>query len=277
MAFKDKLNKIISKNNSLLCVGLDTELEKIPKHLLGSVNPIFDFNKAIIDSTHDLVCVYKPNIAFYEALGIEGLKQLKQTIEYLKNNYSDIPILLDMKRGDIGNTASMYAKAAYEYWGVDSATVYPYLGYDSIEPYLKYTDKLTILLIKTSNPDSVMFQDMKVGGEPFYLAMAKKIQKWENNNFGLFVGATYPEELKQVRELFSDRIFLSAGIGAQGGQAEKAVRAGVDKNGKGIMFNATRSIIYASNGLDFVEKAREEAIKLRDQINKYRNPVSSRA
>lgn len=270
MKFKDKLNKIIQKNNSLVCLGLDPDLEKIPSNLNESSDVIFEFNKTIIDVTYDLVAAYKPNIAFYEAYGIEGLRQLKQTMEYITSNYPQIPVILDMKRGDIGNTASMYAKAVFDYWQADAVTVYPYLGYDSMKPFFKYKNKLTILLIKTSNPDSGMFQDMKVGKEPFYLAMAKKIQKWQDDNFGLFVGATYPEELKKIREIFPDKVFLSAGIGAQSGQIEKAVQAGIDKSGGGIVFNASRSIIYASSGLDFADRSREEAIKLRQEINKYR-------
>lgn len=270
MIFRQKLEQIINKNNSLLCIGLDPQLSELPKHLLEKKEPIFDFNKAIIDATHDLVCAYKPNIAFYEAYGIEGLKQLKKTIEHLKKNYFDIPIVLDAKRGDIGNTAKMYAKSAFEYWEADAVTVYPHLGLDSLLPFFEYKDKLIILLIKTSNPDSGMFQDLPVNGKPYYLALAEKIKKWNYENTGILVGATYPKELKELRMIFPGKIFLSAGFGAQKGAVEQAVQAGIDKNKSGIMFNASRSILYKSAGVDFAQKAREEGIRLKQDINQFR-------
>jgi len=255
--FLKKLDKAILKNKSLLCIGLDPDQEKIKKESL------FSFNKKIIDKTADFVCVYKPNIAFYEAAGIEGLSELKKTITYLKKNYPHIPIILDAKRADIPNTARMYAKAAFEYWKADAVTVYPHLGFDSIEPFLAYKDKLIILLIKTSNPDSGMFQNLMTKNGPYYLEMASLISKWNYRNFGIFVGATYPQQLRELRGIFPDRIFLSAGIGAQKAQIKDAVRAGVDKNGKGIIFNASRSIIYAQD-------PKSAAQNLRDEINKYR-------
>lgn len=258
MDFKTKFSKIVKKNNSLLCIGLDPEIEKIPNNF-----SIFKFNKSIIDATSNLVCAYKPNIAFYEAQGLSGLIQLKKTIEYLQTKYSDIPIVLDCKRGDVPNTARMYAKSIYEYWGVDATTVFPHIGLDSIEPYLDYKDKLTILLIKTSNPDSNMFQDLNVDGTPFYKKIAEEVSSWKKKDIGIFVGATYPEQLKEIRKIFPDAIFLSAGIGEQKAQTEKAVRAGLDKNGAGIMFNASRSIIYSQD-------PGKSAKNLRDEINKYR-------
>lgn len=271
MNFQKKLLNITKKNNSLLCIGLDTEIQKLPKHLLSKDSPIHEFNKQIIDNTFDLVCCYKPNIAFYEAYGIEGLKSLKKTIEYLQKNYPEIPILMDAKRADIGNTAKMYAKALYEYWDVDATTVYPYLGLDTLTPFFEYKDKCTILLIKTSNPDSKVFQNLKVNNKkPLYLAIAKEITKWKYPNIGLFVGATYPKELKDVRNLFPDKPFLTAGIGAQNAETEKAVKAGIDKNGNNLICNNSRVIIYASNGKDFAEAARQKAKELRDEINKYR-------
>lgn len=263
MKFKQKLEKVIKKNNSLLCVGLDPELSKIPSAFLKKKNPIFEFNKTIINATYDLVCVYKPNIAFYEAYGIEGLQQLKQTIEYLKSNYSEIPIVLDAKRADIGNTAKMYAKSVFEYWQADAVTVYPHLGKDTVLPFLEYKDKLTILLLKTSNPDSGMFQNAPVNGKPYYLFLAEAIKKWNYDNIGIFVGATYPKEMKDLRTLFPDKIFLSAGLGAQSAEIGRAVKAGINSEKSGIMFNASRSILYAKN-------PREEADKLRNKINKYR-------
>ena len=263
MDFKQKLEKIIKKNNSLLCIGLDPDLEKVPNKFLKKNDPIFEFNKTIIDATHDLVCVYKPNIAFYEAYGLDGLKQLKLTIEYLKNNYPEIPIVLDAKRADIPNTAKSYAKSVFEYWNSDAVTVYPNLGLDSVLPFLEYKDKLTILLLKTSNPDSGTFQNINIGNEPYYLKMAKVIKGWGYDNFGLFVGATYPKELKAIRDIFPDRIFLSAGMGAQSAEIGKAVKAGIDNQKSGIMFNASRSIIYSKD-------PRNRASNLKKEINKYR-------
>lgn len=263
MTFRQKVEKIIKKNNSLLSIGLDPNLEKFPKHILKKKNPIFEFNKKIIDATHDLVCVYKPNIAFYEAHGIDGLKQLKQTFEYLQSNHPEIPIILDAKRADIENTARMYAKSVFEYWDADGVTVFPHLGLDSLMPFLNYENKLTILLLKTSNPDSSMFQNLLVNGKPYYLEMAKKIRTWNYPNIGFFVGATYPQELKELRSLFPNSIFLSAGLGAQSAEIEKAVRAGINKDKNGIMFNASRSILYSKN-------PRTEAKKLKNEINKYR-------
>lgn len=269
--FKQKLDSAITKNNSLLCVGLDTDIKKIPSHLKNESESLFIFNKAIIDATADLVCSYKPNIAFYEAVGIDGLTQLKKTIEYIHEKYPEIPVILDAKRADVPNTAKMYAKALYEYWQADAATVYPYLGRDTIEPYLSYKDHCTILLIKTSNPDSGMFQDAPTkDGTPLYLKVAEEIAKWHIPHIGLFVGATYPEELGEVRKLFPDSPILTAGIGAQGAKTEAAVKAGVDKNGGNFICNNSRQIIYAGNGADFAQKAREKAQEIRDIINSYR-------
>lgn len=270
MNFKQKLERIIKKNNSLLCIGLDTDLEKIPKHLLVESDPIFAFNKVIIDNTANLVCSYKPNIAFYEAYGIDGLHSLKKTIDYIKYNLKDVPIILDAKRGDIGNTAKMYAKSAFDYWKVDAVTVNPILGLDSIKPFLEYKNNLTILLIKTSNPDSKMFQDICVNKEPYYLKMAKIIRGWKYENIGIFVGATYPKELELIRKIFPDKIFLSAGLGAQKAEIQKAVIAGIDNSKKGTIFNASRSIIFASSSPNFAKIARAKAQETRDLINSIR-------
>jgi len=256
--FQDKFQKIVAKNNSLLCVGLDPELAKLTKN-----QSLFEFDKSIINATADLVCAYKPNIAFYEAYGLDGLDHLKQTIEYLKKNYDEIPIILDAKRADIANTAKMYATAIFDFWSADATTVYPHLGFDSLEAFFAYKQKLTIVLIKTSNPDASTFQNLKVDGEPYYMKVAKEIKKWDKPNLGIFVGATYPQDLKNVRKLFPNNIILSAGFGAQKGKIKEAVKAGVDKTGGGIIFNASRSIIYSQN-------PKKEAQKLRDEINKYR-------
>ncbi|MBI3341851.1 orotidine-5'-phosphate decarboxylase [Candidatus Curtissbacteria bacterium] len=258
MTFKQKFQNIVKKNNSLVCVGLDPESEKLP----GGISQ-FEFNKQVIDATHDLVCAYKPNSAFYEAAGIEGLQSLRDTIAYLKKEHPEVPIVLDAKRGDIGNTAKMYATAAFDVYGADAVTVYPHLGRDSLEPFFSYQDKLVIVLFKTSNPDSGTFQNLKVDGVNYYLKVAQEIKSWGIGNLGVFVGATYPEEMKSLRDLFPDEIFLSAGIGAQGAEIEQIVKAGIDKNGEGIMFNASRSIIFDKD-------PRTAAQKLRDEINKYR-------
>lgn len=271
MNFQQKLNQIIKKNNSLLCIGLDTEFDKLPKHLLNSSDPTFEFNKEIIDQTYQLVCAYKPNIAFYEAYGIDGLKSLKKTIDYLKKKYPQIPIILDAKRGDIGNSTKMYAKAIFEFWGVDATTVYPYLGLDSIQPFLEYKNQCTILLVKTSNPDAKTFQDQKIDGEPFFIKIAKEIKKWKFENIGLFVGATYPEELGRIRKLFPDSPILTAGLGAQGAQTKKAITSGIDKAGGNLICNNSREIIYASVDENFAEKSREKAKEMKETINKYRN------
>lgn len=265
MNFQDKLNAITKKNNSLLCVGLDPDLDKIPERFKDKQDPLHEFNKWIIEQTFDLVNVFKPNIAFYEAYGIEGLSSLKKTIEYLKNEHPEIPIILDAKRADIPNTAERYAKAIYEYWDTDATTVYPHLGKDTILPFLKYKNKCTILLIKTSNPNSGMIQNLKTdpGGIPYYLRLAQEVKQWNLPNIGLFVGATYPDELKQVRGLFSNSAFLTAGLGAQNAEVEQAIKAGVDKNGINLTCNNSREILYS-------EDPRAKALEIRDLINKFR-------
>lgn len=270
MNFKNKLKKIQKKNNSLVCCGLDVDLEKISNCVIKRKNPIFSFNREIIDATCDLVCAYKPNIAFYEAGGVNGLKALKETIDYLRKNYSDIPIILDAKRGDIGNTAKKYAQAIFDYWKVDAATIFPFLGYDSVKPFLKPKSNFVIFLIRTSNPDAKQFQDPKVKNERYYLYMAKIIKKWKEKNFGVFCGATYPKELKKIRSLFPARPILTAGIGAQGGKAKLAVKAGVDKDGLNLICNSSRSIIYAGKGKNFAKKARIACERLKEEINRHR-------
>lgn len=272
MSFKQKLEKITKNNNSLLCIGLDPDLEKIPKHLLKENDSIFSFNKIIIDSTFDLVCSYKPNIAFYEAYGEKGHNSLKKTIEYLQAKYPEIPIILDAKRADIASTSKMYARAVFDYFGADAVTVYPYLGLDAIKPFLDYKNKLIILLIKTSNPDSGVFQSLKIGNSnlPLYLTMANEIKKWNFLNIGLFVGATYPEELGNVRKIFPTIPILTAGIGVQGAQAQKTIKAGIDTGGNNLICNNSREVIYADNGEHFAKKVRIKAKDIRNIINMYR-------
>jgi len=273
MNFKNKLEKAVHRNDSLVCVGLDTDSKKIPKIFSKKPNPVFEFNKAIIDSTADLVCAYKPQIAFYAAEGEKGLKALKSTVDYLKKTYPQIPIIGDAKRGDIGNTAAKYAEEIFDWFGFDAVTVNPYLGFDSIEPFLKREDKGIIILCRTSNPGAADFQDLKIKGAPLYQIVAKKIVKW-NKDFGnclMVVGATWPGQLKEIRKIAPDIPFLVPGIGAQGGDIEAAVKNGQDKSGAGLIINSSRGIIYASDGPDFAKAARAEAEKLRNEINKYRN------
>lgn len=270
MDFSKKLLSIQDKNNSLLCVGLDPDPPLQGVSFKGGKDSLFVFGKRVVDLTADLVCAFKPNIAFYEAEGIDGLTQLKKTVEYIKKNYPRVPIILDAKRADIANTAKMYAKSIFDYWDADATTVYPHLGLDSLEPFLSYKDKCTFLLIKTSNPDSSTFQNIETNTGPYYLAMANQIKKWGKKNIGVFVGATYPNEMHKLRQIFPDKIFLSAGVGAQNAKLKKIVQAGIDGNKRGIIqrkalliFNASRSIIYSKD-------PKSAAQQLRDEINKYR-------
>lgn len=269
MDYKKKLEKKW-REKRFVCLGLDPEIEKIPQKIKKKYkNPkdiIFNFNKEIIDSTVDIVATYKPNSAFYEAWGQDGWETLKLTVDYIRDNFPDMPIILDAKRADIGNTSRMYAKAAFEYFNADSVTVYPHVGRDALEPFFEYKDKTTIVLIKTSNPDSKMFMDLDVRGKPYYLRIAEEISTWNIDNIGIFVGATYPEEMASVRNIFPNAPFLSAGLGAQGGDVKKIVKAGINKDKNGIVFNSSRGILYASSGEDFAIVARAEVIKLNDQI-----------
>ena len=272
MTFQGKLDKITKKNNSLLCVGLDTDLKKIPTHLQGSENAQFEFNRAIIDATHDLVCAYKPNSAFYEAYGPEGIKQLKLTCDYLHKKHPEIVIIIDAKRGDIGNTNEGYVRYAFDYLGGDAITIHPYLGYEAIKPFLARPEKGAIILCQTSNPGAGEFQNLEVGEQKLYQIVAERVVKiWNGNgNCLLVVSATYPKEVAEVRKIAGEMTFLVPGIGAQGGDVEQTVKAGLNAKKAGMIINAGRSIIYASQGADFAKKAREETEKLKDEINKYR-------
>lgn len=271
MNFTDKLSQIQKKNNSLICIGLDTEIEKLPQSIKTTNEPLFNFNKTIIDATFDLVCAYKPNSAFYEAEGPEGIKQLQKTISYIQEKYPEIPIILDAKRGDIGNTAKMYAKMAFEYFNVDALTVNPYLGIDSLEPYLTYQDKFIFVLVRTSNPGAKDFQDYLIGQEKLYQKIAIKLKSLKNDSqIGIVVGATYPEELKELRKLLPQTVILIPGLGTQGGDTEKTIKYGIDRRAAGIVINVSRAILYASDKDDFGQKTREEAGKFRELINTYR-------
>ncbi|MCL5094243.1 MAG: orotidine-5'-phosphate decarboxylase [Patescibacteria group bacterium] len=258
------------KNNSLVCVGLDIDLSKTPEIINKEEDPVFFFNKQIIDATKDLVGCYKPQIAFYEALGVDGLKSLKKTVDYLHS--LGIPVLVDAKRGDIDSTAKAYGKAIFDYFEFDAMTANPYMGLDSAEPLLEYKEKGIIFLGKTSNPGAKDFQDLDCGGRPLYQVVIEKMLSWnKNNNIGFVVGATYPEEMKIIREMAPDITFLIPGVGAQGGKAEDMIANGVREDGYGAIVNSSRGIIFASNGEDFAEAARQKAIELKDEINKYRS------
>lgn len=263
MSFMEMVKKRWNENNTLVCVGLDPDLGKIPSKYRSSETPLFDFNKDIIDQTAEYACCYKPQIAYYNGVGLE--KDLELTIDYIHNNYPGIPVILDAKRGDIGSTAEMYVKEAFTRYKADSVTVNPYMGGDTLQPFLNEKDKGTIILCRTSNPGAIDLQDLIIDGKPLYMHVAKKAtEEWnKNKNILLVVGATYPEELAKIRSVIGDIPFLTPGIGAQGGDVEKAVSAGKTPDGTGMIINSSRGIIYAENP----GKAAKE---LRDEINLYR-------
>ena len=270
MNWREKLMTITSENNSLLCIGLDTDIEKIPKFLLEtSKNPLFDFNREIIDATKDLVCAYKLNMAFYEIAGKNGFEALKKTVQYIP---CKILIILDGKRNDIGNTAQKYAQSLFDTLKADAVTINPYLGKDGISPFLDYKDKCSFILCRTSNPSAGDFQDLTVSSTPLYQIVAQKIREWNTNmNCGAVVGATYPEELKTVRLILGEDIpILIPGIGKQGGDIEKTVRNGTNAKGEMALINSSREIIFAGEQENFSEQSRKKAELVRDDINKYR-------
>ena len=270
MDFREKLGKIVKKNNSLLCVGLDVDKEKMPQFLFEkSKDPFFVFNRSIIDATKDLVCAYKLNMAFYEALGIDGFELLEKTISYIP---AEVVVVLDGKRNDIGNTARKYAQSLFEIYKADAVTVNPYLGKDSVTPFLEYKDKCTFILCRTSNPSAIDFQDLTVSKTPLYQLIARKIKEWNiYGNCGAVVGATYPDELRIIRDILGDEApLLIPGIGKQGGDVEKTVEYGTNKKGEMAIINSSRGIIYAGYGKDFAKTSRESTIMLRDEINSYR-------
>ena len=256
----------IQIKKSFLCVGLDVDLNKIPQHLLATEDPIFEFNKAIIDATHDLCVSYKPNTAFFEAYGIKGWQSLQKTIEYINENYPEIFTIADAKRGDIGNTSSMYAKAFFEDLNFDSVTVAPYMGKDSIEPFLAFENKHTIMLALTSNEGAFDFQTLEVNGKELYKQVLETSKTWKNSqNLMYVVGATKAEYFTEIRKIVPDSFLLVPGVGAQGGSLAEVCKYGMSKN-VGLLINSSRGIIYASNGTDFAEKAREEALKLQQEM-----------
>ncbi|UQD56362.1 orotidine-5'-phosphate decarboxylase [Flavobacterium sp. K5-23] len=265
MTTQQLINQIKDKK-SFLCVGLDVDLNKIPKHLLDLEDPIFEFNKAIIDATHDLAVSYKPNTAFYEAYGIKGWMSLQKTINYINENYPDIFTIADAKRGDIGNTSSMYAKAFFEDLKFDSVTVAPYMGKDSVEPFLAFENKHTIMLALTSNEGAFDFQTLNVNGKELYKQVLETSKSWKNSeNLMYVVGATKAEYFTEIRKIVPDSFLLVPGVGAQGGSLSEVCKYGMNAN-VGLLINSSRGIIYASNGTDFADKAREEALKMQQEM-----------
>lgn len=270
MSFRHKLARAADTNRSLLCVGLDPDPARLPS------DDIVGFLCAVIDATSDLVCAYKPNLAFYEQLGEAGYAALRAVLRHIPN---DIPVIADAKRGDVPHTSEAYARALFDELGFDAATVNPYLGADAVAPFLERADKTALVLCRTSNPGARDLQDLPVGegGRPLYEAVAELANGWNaKGNVGLVVGATYPEEMRRVREICPDLPFLVPGIGAQAGDLERMLDAGLDAAGAGLIINASRSVLYASSGPDFAEAARREAEALRNAIEDHRLAARSR-
>ena len=265
--FVARLRAAWDEKNSLACVGLDPLIERLPAHIAAHASPIFHFNKAVIDATADLVCAYKPQFAHYAACEAED--QLERTIEYIHRTYPGIPVILDAKRGDVASTAEKYAIEAFERYGADAVTVNPYLGSDALEPFLRYEDKGVLVLCRTSNSGARDLQDLDVGGRKLFAAVAQlAATRWNSRgNCLLVVGATYPEELAQVRAITGDMAFLVPGVGAQGGDIRAAVAAGQSADGRGLIVSSSRAIIHASSGPDFAAAARAATLMLRDEIN----------
>jgi orotidine-5'-phosphate decarboxylase len=259
----------IEKKKSVLCVGLDTDLNKIPEHLLSEPDPIFAFNKAIIDATADFAVAYKPNIAFYESMGVKGWESLGKTIDYLNESYPEVFTIADAKRGDIGNTSKMYAEAFFSAMAFDSVTVAPYMGVDSVSPFLAFEDKWVILLALTSNQGAFDFQlTENTDGEALFETVVKKAQEWATPEQLMFVlGATKTEFLERVRKAAPDSFFLVPGVGAQGGSLEDVLTKATNKD-YGVLVNSTRGIIYQSKDRDFAEAARRAALELQQEMQR---------
>jgi orotidine-5'-phosphate decarboxylase len=273
MDFLTKLKTSWNKNNSLLCIGLDPDMTKLPSHLREGEAPYFTFNRAIIDATAEVACAYKPNSAFYEARGSAGIQELQLTCAYIQEKYPDIPIILDFKRGDIGNTNKQYAAFAFEYLGVDAITVQPYQGQEASQSFLDYKEKGIIILCKTSNSGSGEFQDLEIDGKKLYAHVAERVKNnWNSNgNCLLVVGATYPSELADIRSIIGDEmVILVPGLGAQGGDTEATLKAGLNSVGDGLIIHTSRAVLYASDGEDFAEAAGQAALRVRNEINTHR-------
>lgn len=251
----------IKQKRSFLCIGLDTDIQKIPRHLLDTSDPVFAFNKEIIDRTHDLAVAYKPNLAFYESLGAEGLISLDKTVKYIRDKYPELFVIADAKRGDIGNTSNLYARAFFDHFDFDAVTVAPYMGEDSVKPFMTYLDKWVVLLALTSNKGAADFQYLKddASGDRLFESVLKTSQTWgTTDNLMYVVGATKAESLSEIREIVPDHFLLVPGVGAQGGSLEAVAKYGMNSQ-CGLLVNSSRAIIYASDGTNFAEKAREQA------------------
>ncbi len=270
MNFINKLAGAWKRNDSLVCVGLDPDLARLPAHLPRTIESIFEFNRAIVDATHDLVCAYKPQIAYFAAAAAE--EPLQRTIAYIKATYPQLPVILDAKRGDVGSTAEMYAAEAFTRYNADAVTVNPYLGFDSVEPFLRHKDRGVVLLCRTSNSGAGDIQDLEIDGTPLYAHVASMIAgKWNaQHNCLLVVGATWPYQMAKIRALAGNMPFLVPGVGAQGGDVEQILKAGQTEDGTGLIISSSRAILYASNGPDFAQAARRETLQLRQMINQFR-------
>lgn len=259
----------IRKKKSFLCIGLDVDLNKIPQHLLSEEDPIFAFNKAIIDATSDLCVAYKPNTAFYEAYGVKGWQSLEKTINYLNEKHPEIFTIADAKRGDIGNTSTMYARTFFEDLRFDSVTVAPYMGQDSVEPFLQFENKHTILLALTSNLGSKDFQMLSFNEKTLFENVLKTSKTWKNsNNLMYVVGATQADYFKEIRKIVPHSFLLVPGVGAQGGSLKEVCKFGLNDN-IGLLVNSSREIIYASNQEDFAQKSREKALAIQQEMAKF--------
>lgn len=268
MTALEKLLKAQNKNRSLVCVGLDLDPKKMPQEFSKSAKTMFDFTLRIIEATADCVCAYKPNMAFYESLGGEGISLLTQIMRRMPEG---IPVILDAKRGDIGNTATHYAQALYDHFNADWVTLSPYMGYDSIRPFIERKDKGAFVLCLTSNSGARDFQMLEVDGKPLYRIVAEKVEYWnKGKNCGLVVGATAPEQLAEIRAVAGDMPILIPGVGAQGGSLELSVQNGTDNFQKPALINVSRSVLYASTGADFAQKAREEVLRMNQAVNELR-------
>lgn len=268
MSFSSRLAQVQERKNSLLCIGLDPDVKKMPKHLLVHENPVGEFCRQIIEATSDLVCAYKLNLAFFEALGTRYWSTIRSVLACVP---SGVVTIGDAKRGDIGNTAEMYAQTLLDDFGFDASTINPYMGGDSVQPFVKNAEKGVFILALTSNPGAKDLQYLKAKGRPLFEHVVMKAKKWNvNDNVGFVVGATRPVQLKHIRHLVPRFPLLIPGVGAQGGDARLAVRYGCDAAGRLAVINVSRSILYASGGEDFADAARVSALALRDELNKYR-------
>ena len=278
MSFKERFYNAIKKQESLLCIGLDPLKGKLPQHIVGETTPFFLFNREIIDATHDLVCAYKPNTAYYEARGSQGIEELKMTCDYIKLNFPHILLILDAKRGDIGHTNEAYANFAFNYLGADAITLHPYTGREGLKPFLDRTDKGCIILCRTSNPGSGEFQNLMIEenqgkGKPLYKHIAHTVaHEWNKaGNCMIVAGATHTEELTAIRDIAGEMPILVPGVGAQGGDLQATLKAGLSEAKNNLIITVSRTILYSSHLEDFADKARAEAKCIRDIIEEFRN------